>query len=919
MKHALACLLFLLAASAAAGTSTTLKPTTTDNDDSCDISLLPAATLLVPYFEVDFRTPQVVARTTIFTIQNTTAMPQIARVTLWTNWSDPMLTFNVFLTGYDVQGINLYDVFARGSVAPSLGTSGGTSNQTPVGTISLQNDQNPHFLPDAAFTCSSNPGPLGAALLADLQTAFTSGKIAAPGCTVSNQVGSVHVNAIGYATIDVVADCNSTSPIAPEYFTREILFDNVLTGDVQHINPNPATGNYAGGNPLVHIRAIPEGGAAGAFVATNLPYTFYDLYTPGAPGRTQDRRQPLPSAFMPRFIEGGTGEFNTNLQIWREAIVAPTTCPLAYRSNSNMTIAENIRFDEHENSEYWRSQGCVLGGCVPNGLPSTAAPSTASAFFPSHSTSGDVGGWLYLNLNNGGSSAYSAERRNYRFGTTTGGPRQSQGWVVTSMYAEGRYAVEMDALPVGNGCSPAPDLSTRSSIGPAPNAAPISMPTSLKPTTIDNDDSCDIALLPAATLLLPYFEVDPVSPPSMARTTLFTIQNTTAMPQIARVTLWTDWSYPMLTFNVFLTGYDLQSINLYDILARGEIAPSGIFFHGGTSNTTRPGTLSLANDQNPHFLPDANTTCANNPGDLDAALVTEMQSAFRIGKITAPGCATVNLVGGTHPNAIGYATVDVVANCRPTSPLAPDYFAKEILFDNVLTGDYQHLNPNPATGNYAGGNPLVHIHAIPEGGAAGAFAVTNLPFTFYDLYTAGAPFRTQDRRQPLPSAFMPRFIQGATVAFNTNLQIWREAIAAPTACPLAYASNSAVPFAEGVRFDEHENPTYDTPACGILCPPTRPGIPSASSLPGTSTILPPLSQSGDVAGWLFLNANNGGSPAYSPVGNGRRPSQAWVVTSMFAEGRYAVEMDAAAVGNGCSPAPELATKVPIGPAPNPNP
>lgn len=26
--------------------------------------------------------------------------------------------------------------------------------------------------------------------------------------------------------------------------------------------------------------------------------------------------------------------------------------------------------------------------------------------------------------------------------------------------------------------------------------------------TVDNDDSCDIALLPAATLLLPYFEAD---------------------------------------------------------------------------------------------------------------------------------------------------------------------------------------------------------------------------------------------------------------------------------------------------------------------------------------------------------------------------------------------------------------------------
>jgi hypothetical protein len=29
-------------------------PTTTNNDDSCDIGVAPAATLLLPYFEVDF-------------------------------------------------------------------------------------------------------------------------------------------------------------------------------------------------------------------------------------------------------------------------------------------------------------------------------------------------------------------------------------------------------------------------------------------------------------------------------------------------------------------------------------------------------------------------------------------------------------------------------------------------------------------------------------------------------------------------------------------------------------------------------------------------------------------------------------------------------------------------------------------------
>ena len=67
-------MLVLLAATASAATSP-IRPTTTNNDDSCDIALQPAATLLLPYFEVDFRSPQTTARSTIFTIVNTARAP----------------------------------------------------------------------------------------------------------------------------------------------------------------------------------------------------------------------------------------------------------------------------------------------------------------------------------------------------------------------------------------------------------------------------------------------------------------------------------------------------------------------------------------------------------------------------------------------------------------------------------------------------------------------------------------------------------------------------------------------------------------------------------------------------------------------------------------------------------------------------
>src|SRR5215213_9112386 len=63
-------------------------PATTNNNDSCDIGTTPAATLLLPYFEVDVNnTNRATAQTTLFTITNTSSFPQIAHVVVYTDWS----------------------------------------------------------------------------------------------------------------------------------------------------------------------------------------------------------------------------------------------------------------------------------------------------------------------------------------------------------------------------------------------------------------------------------------------------------------------------------------------------------------------------------------------------------------------------------------------------------------------------------------------------------------------------------------------------------------------------------------------------------------------------------------------------------------------------------------------------------------
>ena len=51
--------------------------------------------------------------------------------------------------------------------------------------------------------------------------------------------------------------------------------------------------------------------------------------------------------------------------------------------------------------------------------------------------------------------------------------------------------------------------------------------------------NCRVGNQPAATLLIPYFEVDLAHP--KGATTLMSVNNSSSMPQIARVVMWTDW------------------------------------------------------------------------------------------------------------------------------------------------------------------------------------------------------------------------------------------------------------------------------------------------------------------------------------------------------------------------------------------
>lgn len=243
----------------------------------------------------------------------------------------------------------------------------------------------------------------------------------------------------------------------------------------------------------------------------------------------------------------------------------------------------------------------------------------------------------------------------------------------------------------------------------------------------------------------------------------------------------------------------------------------------------------------------------------------------------------------------------------PAGFAAADYFSSELLFDNVLTGDYQQVDVSE---NFAQGGTLVHIRAIPEGGVAGE-KTTTLASTFYSRMLSGG---TADRRQPLPSTYVARWISGGPGSLNTDYKIWRDGVT-PLSAGCNVAPNAMSHSTEFVRFDEQENPT--TLFCNIgICEPFTFALPSTSQLAAADTRSFPPNPGGDVAGWMYLNLNNPTSI------DGSGATQAWVIVSMSAEGRFSADFDAGALGNGCSPAAPMTiedgTPPAIGPAPNDN-
>ena len=409
--------------------------------EMCTIDAVPAATLLVPYFEVDLSSTD--GRTTLFSVNNASAAPALAHVTLWTDWSQPSVDFDMFLTGYDVITVNMRDVF--NGIIPI--TADAASD--PTNTIS-PHGSNPGW--DGSFPgCNSffpffqNPVITGDNLVR-VVNGHTGQNVLGNGC-----MGQSHGEGIarGYITIDDATRCSIEFPSDAGYFgglDPVASNENQLWGDYFIVDP---ANNFAFGDNLVHV----EADAAWDFSATG--YSFYGRYVGGA---ATDAREPLGTTWAVRYLTAVPFD-GTDLIVWRDSTSADTntfyTCgvgPSWYPMNETEVVA----FDEEENAV----ELCFAG---PGGVISPPSPGSDAACFPLETQrvamgQGDLStpfpnGWVFLNLNVG----IDSPNADVDFGTLG---TLAQSYVAASIQASGLFQVGLQAIELTSACEDVDPLVT---------------------------------------------------------------------------------------------------------------------------------------------------------------------------------------------------------------------------------------------------------------------------------------------------------------------------------------------------------------------------------------------------------------------------------------------------------------------------
>ena len=425
-------------------------------------------------------------------------------------------------------------------------------------------------------------------------------------------------------------------------------------------------------------------------------------------------------------------------------------------------------------------------------------------------------------------------------------------------------------------------------------------------------------VVPAATLLLPYFEVRLANCDAGTASgvnTFFSINNASDAAVLSHVTVWSDQSIPVLDFDVYLTGYDVQTISLCDVLKNGNLPVTASSLQDPKTNQLGVGTSPRGPlSQDTGFGPVCNSILPYTNPAINAAFRAHLQSILQGNASTANG----QCYGAKKKDGVlrGYVTVDTVNDCSvlfPSQMTATPGYRDVITNENTLWGDYFYVN---GAENFAQGDALVHIESCggprpsqtspnPRPGSqyiscdlVGIDATPPNNHTFYGRYDGGVGFNI-DSREPLPTTMGARYLNGGPFTGGTDFLIWREG-GGPASAGVPYNCANPGPIwyplgsTQIVVFDETEQ---------VVTPETCPsGFPC-----GIDITIPNEAQRVDVGtdigtpfsfGWVYLNLQDT-SVATNPFTDGA--IQMWLTTVMDASGRFSVGYQGVAFDNANSP------------------